>query len=168
MISFGRIVFVAAVLAAPSVRAAAPKVKGPAVPAAAWAKIIDTVTRTGEIKADPPFVGQSLTVTIKTGSTTAVHEIIVNRMAGADAKRRPVGVEMSVREDALILKSGTILSEEWILMIDPAGRLDTAVYKKRVDVAGSEPVVDPPVMMDVSGPKSKAKLDEMLKFWSAR
>ena len=168
MIFFCRVALVAAALAAPSVWADAPRVKGPAMPAVAWAKILDTVKRTGEIKADPPFVTQSLSVMIKKDPTTAMHQIIVNRMAGADASRRPVGVEMSVREDALILKSGTILTEEWILIIDPASRLDTAIYRKRVDVAGSEPVEEPSVMMDVTGPKAKAKLDEMLKFWSAR
>lgn len=168
MISFCRIALVASALFAPSVRAASPRAKGPLVPAVPWAKILNTVKRIGEIKDDPPFVTQSLTVKNKTGSMTTVHKIEVNRMAGADAKHGVVGVELIVTEDSLILKSGTILSEAWTFLIDFDGRLDSAVYKKRVDVAGTEPVVDPPVMMDVSDAKTKVKLDEMLKFWSAR
>lgn len=157
----------AAVIASLAVHAAA-QVKGPTAPAEVWTKIIAAVKRDGAMTEDPPFVQHSLTATIKTDPLTTVHDISIHLTAGEAAKRKLVGVEISITENSLILRSGTILTESWTFLFVRTGRLDTAVYKKRVDVAGSEPVSDPPVMMDLADPKTKAKLDEMLRFWSTR
>lgn len=147
---------------------AATQIQGPIAPASIWAKILDTVKRNGEMRADPPFVRQSLTETIKTSPTTSVHEIIIFLAPGADTKLSLVGAEISIVENTLTLSSGTILTESWALLLDNTGRLDTAVYSKRVDVAGKEPVSDPPMVLDLADPRVKARFDEMLKFWSTR
>ncbi len=156
-----------AVIASLAIPATA-QIKGPTAPAEVWKKIIATVERDGVVTQDPPFVQHSLTATIKTDPLTTVHDISIHLTAGEESKRKLVGVEISITENSLILRSGTILTESWTFLFVRTGRLDTAVYKKRVDVAGSEPVSDPPVMMDLADPKTKSKLDEMLRFWSTR
>jgi hypothetical protein len=146
---------------------AAAQVQGPVAPAGAWRKVLDTVRLEGEKGAADGFSTRSLTVGAgDPARDNAVYGIIVFYFAGADGELRVAGVELSLERSTL--KTGVIRTDYWNMLVKPSGRVDTAVYRQRVDVPGDDVIEGAPAAVDLADPRVKARFDEMLEFWSAR
>lgn len=159
-----RWIAIAAVTAALSLPAAA-QVQGPVAPAAAWQKVLDKVKLEGEKGAADGFFTRSLTAA-DAAQDKAVHGIVVFYFVDANNSFKVAGVEL--RMERSTLKTGVIRTDYWTLLAKPSGRVDSAVYRQRVDVPGDDVVPGAPAEVDLADPRVKARFDEMLAFWSAR
>lgn len=158
--------WVAVVLAAAIAVPAAAQVQGPVAPAAAWQKALDKVKLEGEKGAADGFFTRSLTAAAGDPGDKAVHGIVVFYSVDANNRFKVVGVELSMERSTL--KTGVIRTDYWTLLAKPNGRVDSAVYRQRVDVPGDDVIPGTPAEVDLADPRVKARFDEMLAFWSAR
>lgn len=152
----------AAILAFP----AAAQVQGPVAPAAAWQKALEKVKLEGEKGAADGFFTRSLTVAAGDPGDKTIHGIIVFYFVAADNTFKVAGVELSLERSTL--KTGVIRTDYWTVLAKPSGRVDSAVYRQRVDVPGDDVIPGTPAEVDLADPRVKARFDEMIGFWSSR
>jgi len=158
-------VALAAALTASPVLHAAAQTAAPVAPAAAWQKVLDKVKLEGEKGAADGFFTRSLTAA-DAAKDKAVHGIVVFYFVDANNGFKVAGVELSMERSSL--KTGVIRTDYWQLLAKPSGRVDSAVYRQRVDVPGDDVIPGTPAEVDLADPRVKARFDEMIGFWSSR
>lgn len=147
--------------------------QGPIVPADVWKKVLDTALSYGTLEVDGKTWQASYSLADTVGDPKAdnvMHGIYVvgDYNSQVDGLMDMWGVQLAVIESKFVPAAGLWRIDTWIFRTNASGQLKEAFFNTvmvATDAVAGEGTTTP---SDLAAPKTKARYDEMLKYWAER